>query len=142
MSWLTRRGVLFLISVFAVILAGCPKVIPGVNIRIEEIDALCRNATLSIVGFQGNAAIGNFEAEVKPSARAEFVIPQGIVRRIDLARPVRLIVSLKQGGSADCFLAKRTLVFEGVLTQKGTDPRTGNPVYVLKFYEDFKIEYR
>jgi glutamate/tyrosine decarboxylase-like PLP-dependent enzyme len=46
------------------------------------------------------------------------------------------------GGSSEaCVLAGRVMTFRGVLTKKGTDPRTGNPVYILKFYEDFKIEY-
>jgi len=141
MSWLTKRSIFFLIPVFAVILTGCPKVIPGVNIRIEEIDALCRSAIFSVVIFQKNEAIGNFEAEVKSSARAEFVIPQGVAQRINLSEPVRMILSLKQGGP-ECFLAKRILIFEGRLVRAGTDPRSGNPIYALNFWKDFKIEYR
>ncbi len=138
---MTRRSILFLIPVLAVVLAGCPKVIPGVTIRIEEIDALCRGATFSVVIFQRNEAIGNFEADVKSSARAEFVIPQGVAQRINLSEPVRIIVSLKQGGP-ECFLAKRILIFEGRLVRVGTEPRSGNPIYALNFWKDFKIEYR
>ncbi|MCX8102885.1 MAG: hypothetical protein N3E42_00355 [Candidatus Bipolaricaulota bacterium] len=137
-----KRYVLFLIPILAVILTGCPKVIPGHTIRIEEIDMLCRRATLIIVAFQGNEAIGNFDAIVESSDRAEFVIPQGVAQRIDFSRPVRLIVALKQGGSPECFLARRNLVFEGKLIRTGTDPRSGNPIYTLNFWEDFKIEYR
>ncbi|MEM4382372.1 MAG: hypothetical protein QXX19_09105 [Candidatus Caldarchaeum sp.] len=136
-----KRTILFLMPVLVVILTGCPRVIPGHTIRIDQIDMLCRGSILLIVAFQGNEAIGNFEAEVKSTDRAEFVIPQGVAQRIDFSRPVRLFVALKQGRSAECFLARRNLIFEGKLIRTGTDPRSGNPIYTLNFWEDFKIEY-
>ena len=141
MSWLTKRSVFFLIPVFAVILTGCPKVIPGVNIRIEEIEASCRGAIFTALAFQGDTALGRFEMRVTHKLQAEFIIPQGVARRIDFTRPVYLRIYMTGGSSAECILAGRVMTFRGVLTQKGTDPRTGNPVYVLKFYQDFKIEY-
>ena len=145
MSWLTKRSIFFLIPVFAVILTGCPKVIPGVNIRIEEIDAGCRGAQFAALAFQENSALGRFEMRVTHKLQAEFVIPQEVAQRIDFSRPVYLRIylvggSLSVGGS--CILEGRVMTFRGVLKRQGTDPRTGNPVYVLKFYEDFKIEYR
>jgi hypothetical protein len=141
MNWLTRRSILFLIPVFAVILTGCPKVIPGVNIRIEEIEAACRGATFTALAFQGDRAIGRFEMRVTHKLQAEFIIPQGVAQRIDFNQPVYLRIYMTGGSSEACVLAGRVMTFRGVLTKKGTDPRTGNPVYILKFYEDFKIEY-
>lgn len=141
MSWLARRGILFFIPLFAVILTGCPKVIPGVNIRIEDIDAACRGATFAALAFQGNTAIGRFEMRVSHKHMAEFIIPQGVAQRIDFAQPVYLRIYMTEGSSEGCVLAGKVMTFRGVLTRKGTDTRTGNPVYILKFYEDFKIEY-
>jgi hypothetical protein len=73
--------------------------------------------------------------------QAEFIIPQGVAQRIDFNQPVYLRIYMTGGSSEACVLAGRVMTFRGVLTKKGTDPRTGNPVYILKFYEDFKIEY-
>lgn len=126
----------------AFLLSGCPRLVQGNTIRIDNIDMLCRGATLTIVAFQGDEAIGNFEAEVKSSLRAEFVIPRAVANRFDFNQPVRLMMAMQHGGSMECFLAKRKLVFTGKLKQTGTDPRTGNPVYTLNFWEDFKVEYR
>jgi hypothetical protein len=140
-SELTRRSILFLIPVLAVVLAGCPKVIPGVTIRIEEIEAACRGATFTALAFQGDTAIGRFEMRVTHKLQAEFIIPQGVAQRIDFNQPVYLRIYMTGGSSEACVLAGRVMTFRGVLTKKGTDPRTGNPVYILKFYEDFKIEY-
>jgi hypothetical protein len=141
MNWLTRRSILFLIPVLAVVLAGCPKVIPGVNIRIEEIDASCRGAQFSALAFQENNALGRFEMRVTHKLLAEFIIPQGVAQRVDFSRPLYMRVYMTGGQTPDCILAGKVLTFRGVLKRQGTDPRTGNPVYVLKFYEDFKIEY-
>ncbi|MCS6937074.1 MAG: hypothetical protein RMJ96_05690 [Candidatus Bipolaricaulota bacterium] len=126
----------------ALLLAGCPRIVQGNTIRIDNIDMLCRGATLTIVAFQGDEAIGNFEAEVKSSLRAEFVIPRAVANRFDFNQPVRIMMAVQHGGSMECFLAKRKLVFTGKLKQTGTDPRSGNPVYTLNFWEDFKVEYR
>ncbi len=144
MSWFVRRSVVFVLPLLGVILAGCPKVIPGVNIRIEEIDAGCRGAQFAALAFQENSALGRFEMRVTHKLQAEFIIPQGVAQRIDFSRPVYLRIYLVGGSPSageSCILQGRVMTFRGVLTQKGTDPRTGNPVYVLKFYEDFKIEY-
>ena len=138
-----RLWLLVVTILLPVVLAGCPKIIRGSTVRIVDIDPTCRYAVLYVVAFQGNNAIGNFDMEVSPQDIAEFVIPQALAQRIDLSQPVKLRVTLKDKKSApECFLVGRTLVFTGMLTQKGTDPRTGNPVYVLNFWEDFKIEYR
>lgn len=136
-----KRTILFLMPVLVVILTGCPKVIPGVNIRIEEIDASCRGAEFAALAFQENTALGRFEMRVSHKLLAEFVIPQGVARRIDFSRPVYLRVYMVGGKAIDCILADKVLAFRGLLKQHGTDPRTGNPVYVLKFYEDFKMEH-
>ncbi len=136
-----KRCVVFLIPVLVVILTGCPKVIPGVNIRIEEIDASCRGAQFAALAFQENAAIGRFEMRVTHKLLAEFIIPQGVAQRIDFSRPVYMRVYMIGGQAIDCVLAGKVLTFRGVLKRHGTDQRTGNPVYVLKFYEDFKIEH-
>lgn len=138
-----KRCVLFLIPVLVVILTGCPKVIPGVNIRIEEIDASCRGAQFAALAFQANAALGRFEMRVTHKLLAEFIIPQGIAQRIDFSQPIQLRVYMTGGHAVDvdCILAGKVLTFRGVLKRQGTDQRTGNPVYVLKFYEDFKIEH-
>ncbi len=87
-----KRCVVFLIPVLVVILTGCPKVIPGVNIRIEEIDASCRGAQFAALAFQENAAIGRFEMRVTHKLLAEFIIPQGVAQRIDFSRPVYMRV--------------------------------------------------
>ncbi|MCI2429867.1 hypothetical protein LM602_03675 [Candidatus Acetothermia bacterium] len=126
----------------ALLLSGCPRLVQGNTVRIDNIDMLCRGAILTIVAFQGDQAIGNFEAEVKSSLRAEFVIPRAVANRFDFNQPVRVLVAMMHGGGIDCFLAKRKLVFIGKLKQTGTDPRTGNPVYTLNFWDDFKVEYR
>ncbi len=139
MSW--QRSVLFLISVLGVLLTGCPKVIPGVNIRIEEIDASCRGAQFTALAFQENTALGRFEMRVTHKLLAEFIIPEGVAQRIDFSRPISLRVYMTGGQAPNCVLAGKVMTFRGVLAKKGTDPRTGNPVYILKFYEDFKIEY-
>ncbi len=136
-----KRWVLFLIPVLVVILTGCPKVIPGVNIRIEEIDASCRGAQFVALAFQGNAAIGRFEMRVSHKLLAEFVIPQEVAQRFDFSQPIQLRVYMIGGQMIDCVLADKVLSFRGVLKRQGTDQRTGNPVYVLKFYEDFKMEH-
>lgn len=142
MNWLRKKGV-YLIPLVLLVLTGCPKAIPGVNIRIEEIDAGCRGATFSALAFQENRAIGTFEMRVTHKLQAEFVIPQGIAQRIDFKQPVYLRIYMTGGeGSESCVLAGKVMTFRGVLTQRGTDARTGNPVYVLKFYDDFKIEHR
>jgi hypothetical protein len=134
------------IVVCALLLTGCPKAVPGSVIRIDEVDPGCRGYFLRAVVFQGNMAIGNFTFEVTGRYRAEFVIPQAVAQKIDFDEPVRIIVTLAgvkdTVSGTDCFLKGRTLLFTGKLVQKGTDPRTGNPVYVLNFWEDFKIEYR
>lgn len=137
-----KRCVLFLIPVLVVILTGCPKIIPGVNIRIEEIDASCRGAQFAALAFQENTAIGRFEMRVTHKLLAEFVIPQGVAQRIDFSRPIYMRVYMIGGQTLDCILADKVMTFRGVLQRQGTDPRTGNPVYVLKFYEDFKIEHQ
>lgn len=137
-----KRYVLFLIPVLVVILTGCPKVIPGVNIRIEEIDASCRGAQFAALAFQENAALGRFEMRVTHKLMAEFVIPQGVAQRIDFSKPISMRVYMVGGQSSECILSGKVMTFRGVLKHQGTDPRTGNPVYVLKFFEDFKIEYR
>lgn len=137
-----KRYVLFLIPVLVVILTGCPKVIPGVNIRIEEIDASCRGAQFAALAFQENAALGRFEMRVTHKLMAEFVIPQGVAQRIDFSKPISMRVYMVGGQSSECILSGKVMTFRGVLKRQGTDPRTGNPVYVLKFFEDFKIEYR
>lgn len=143
MSWLAKKSVLFLIPVLLLILTGCPKVIPGVNIRIEDIDVACRGATFTALAFQENTAIGTFEMRVNSKFVAEFVIPQGVAQRIDFKQPVYLRIYMRGGsGTEACLLAGKVMTFRGVLTRHGTDPRTGNPVYVLKFYDDFKIEYQ
>ncbi len=141
MNWLAKKSVLFLIPASLLILTGCPKVIPGVNIRIEDIDVACQGATFAALGFQENTAIGMFEMRVNSKFVAEFVIPQGVAQRIDFNRPVYLRIYMRGGGTEACLLAGKVMTFRGVLTQRGTDQRTGNPVYVLKFYDDFKIEY-
>lgn len=141
MIWLVKRSVLFVLPLLVVILAGCPKVIPGVNIRIEEIDASCRGAQFAALAFQENAALGRFEMRVTHKLLAEFIIPQGVAQQIDFSRPLYMRVYMVGGQTSDCILADKVLTFRGVLKRQGTDPRTGNPVYVLKFYEDFKIEH-
>lgn len=143
MRWV-RSGLVLLIPLVLLVLTGCPKLIRGSTVRLVDIDPTCRYAVLRIVAFQGNDAIGNFDMEVNTQDIAEFVIPEGIARRIDFSKPVKFTMVLKDKKSAPpgCFLHNKTLVFIGILTQKGTDPRTGNPVYVLNFWEDFKIEYR
>ncbi len=125
----------------AFLLVGCPRIIQGNTVRIDNIDMLCRDAILTIVAFQEDEAIGNFEAPVKSSLRAEFTIPREKAARFDFNKPVKVIMAM-QYGSMECFLAKRKLVFTGKLKQTGTEPRTGNPVYTLNFWEDFKVEYR
>ncbi|GEM_PF-1626999 len=137
-----KRYVLFLIPVLVAILTGCPKVIPGVNIRIEEIDASCRGAQFAALAFQENAALGRFEMRVTHKLMAEFVIPQGVAQRIDFSKPISMRVYMVGGQSSECILSGKVMTFRGVLKRQGTDPRTGNPVYMLKFFEDFKIEYR
>ncbi len=136
-----KRCVLFLIPVLAVILTGCPKIIPGVNIRIEEIDASCRGAQFTALAFQENTALGRFEMRVTHKLLAEFIIPQAVAQRIDFSRPIYMRVYMTGGQALECVLAGKVLTFRGVLKRAGTDSRTGNPVYVLKFYEDFKIEH-
>lgn len=136
-----KRRLLLLIPVLAVILTGCPKVIPGVNIRIEEIDASCRGAQFTALAFQGDKALGRFEMRVTHKLLAEFIIPQGVAQRIDFSQPLYMRVYMTGGQSLDCILADKVMTFRGVLKRQGTDSRTGNPVYVLKFYEDFKIEH-
>lgn len=138
----TKRWVLLLIPALALVLAGCPKIISGVNIRIEEIDASCRGAQFAALAFQNDAAIGRFEMRVTHKLQAEFIIPEGVAQRIDFNQPVYLRVYMVGGDAFECVIAGKVLSFRGVLKRHGTDPRTGNPVYVLKFYEDFKIEYR
>jgi len=126
-----------------VVLTGCPRLILGSTLRLVDIDPGCRYTIFHVVAFQGNNAIGNFDMKVSAQDVAEFVIPQAIAQRIDFSKPVKLTITLKDRKSAqDCFLHNRTLVFTGILTSKGTDTRTGNPVYVLNFWSDFKIEYR
>lgn len=134
-----RKGIVFLITL--IILTGCPKLIPGTMIRIEDVDVACRDATFNVLAFQGNQAIGHFEMTVNMRYEAEFVIPRAVAQRVDFNQPVKLTISLKRGPQG-CFLAGRLLIFTGTLTQRGTDPRTGNPVYVLDFWKDFKVEYR
>jgi hypothetical protein len=141
MSWLVRRSVVFVLPLLGVILAGCPKVIPGVNVRIEEIDASCRGAEFAALAFQENTAIGRFEMRVSHKHMAEFIIPQGVAQRIDFNRPIYLRIYMVGGRSDACVLAGVVMTFRGVLKRQGTDSRTGNPIYVLKFYEDFKIEH-
>jgi hypothetical protein len=141
MSWFVKRSVLFVLPLLVIMLTGCPKVIPGVNIRIEEIDATCRGAQFAALAFQGDTALGRFEMRVTHKLLAEFVIPQGVAQRIDFSRPIYMRVYMTGGQAPECILAGRVLTFRGVLKHHGTDPRTGNPVYVLKFYEDFKMEY-
>lgn len=136
-----KRTILFLMPVLVVILTGCPKVIPGVNIRIEEIDAACRGATFAALAFQGNNALGRFEMRVSHKHIADFIIPQGVAQRIDFNQPVYLRIYMTGGNSEGCVLAGKVMTFRGVLKRQGIDQRTGNPIYVLKFYEDFKIEY-
>lgn len=144
MRWLRSGFVLLIPLALLVLTTGCPKLIRGSTVRLVDIDPTCRYAVLRVVAFQGDSAIGNFDMEVNPQDIAEFVIPESIARRIDLSKPVKFTLTVKDKKSAPlgCFLNNKTLVFTGVLTQKGTDPRTGNPVYVLRFWDDFKIEYR
>ncbi len=144
MNFLVKRSALFLVPLLALVLLGCPKVIPGVHIRIEEIDAGCRGAQFAALAFQENSALGRFEMRVTHKLQAEFIIPRGVAQRIDFSRPVYLRIYMVGGSPStgeSCILQGRVMTFRGVLTRSGTDPRTGNPVYILKFYEDFKIEY-
>jgi hypothetical protein len=140
MNWL-RTGTALCLAALALLVTGCPKLIPGTTVRIEDVHAGCTGAVFRVVAFQENEAIGIFDMEVNSRGIAEFVIPQAVAQRVDFTQPVKLTV-FQKSGPLDCFLAGRNLIFTGTLKRKGTDPRTGNPVYVLNFWEDFKIEYR